>query len=51
MNQSGVAAGSGAMLAQTINLDRNSSYYWDPRSRIGSGPASNFNMLRYWKDQ
>jgi hypothetical protein len=51
MNQSGVVAGSGAMLAGQIQFDQNSIYVWDPNSRIGAGAASNFNMVKYWKDQ
>ncbi len=51
MNQSGTVAASGAMLAGQIRFDRNSTYVWDPNSRIGGGVYANFNQLKAWKDQ
>lgn len=42
---------NGAVLARSVQFDRNSTFTWDPRSSLGSDPYSNFNRLRYWKDQ
>jgi hypothetical protein len=42
---------NGAILAQRIQFDRNTTFTWDPDSRIGGGVYANFNRLRSWKDQ
>ena len=42
---------NGAVLAQQIQFDRDTTFYYDPTSQIGSMVVSNFNRLRSWKDQ
>lgn len=42
---------NGAILARKIHFDRNTTFTWDPDSRIGGGNYVNFNRLRSWKDQ
>jgi hypothetical protein len=42
---------NGAVLARQIHFDRNTTFYYDPTSSTGGGTYSNFNTLKYWKDQ
>ncbi len=42
---------NGAILAKRVHFDRNTTFTWDPDSRIGGGVYANFNRLRSWKDQ
>ncbi|MCL6650356.1 MAG: penicillin acylase family protein, partial [Chloroflexi bacterium] len=42
---------NGAILAKRIQFDRNTTFTWDPRSKIGQQVWSQFNRLRAWKDQ
>ncbi len=42
---------NGAVLAERIQFDQNTTFTWDPNSRIGGGVYSNFNLLKAWKDQ
>jgi len=42
---------NGAILARRIQFDRNTTFTWDPRSKIGQQVWSQFNRLRAWKDQ
>jgi Tfp pilus assembly protein PilX len=42
---------NGAILAKRIHFDRDTTFYYDPTSSTGGGTYSNFNTLKYWKDQ
>jgi hypothetical protein len=42
---------NGAVLAKRIHFDRDTTFYYDPTSSTGSNTYSNFNTLKYWKDQ
>lgn len=42
---------NGAILSYQMQFDRNTTFYWDPASRIGGGGLANFDRLKAWKDQ
>jgi Tfp pilus assembly protein PilX len=42
---------NGAVLAKQIHFDRDTTFYYDPTSSTGGSVYSNFNTLKYWKDQ
>jgi|GEM_PF-1515962 len=42
---------NGAILSKQMQFDRNTTFYWDPASRIGGGGLANFDRLKAWKDQ
>ncbi|MDI6771985.1 MAG: hypothetical protein QME77_05295 [bacterium] len=42
---------NGAILSKQMQFDRNTTFYWDPTSRIGGGGLANFDRLKAWKDQ
>jgi hypothetical protein len=42
---------NGALLANTITFDRNTTFTYDPTSSLAGSNYSNFDRLKAWKDQ